>query len=98
MQENIGFILLVVTLIVSVSSAIFNIYNHFRKPDIENAQEIALIKNGCFIRHKNLDKNIEEIKKTVNTIATNHLHDIKDTEKLILNTLEKYLHKRDDTF
>lgn len=80
---------------ITAVAAIFSIYDRFSKPDIKSENDIAVLKEGCRLKHEGIDKDISFINKDLTLIKENHLrhieadvNDIKLTQKQILTILE----------
>ena len=84
-MEEITKIQPILSLIISLATLIglmFALYKTFREPDIKALQEIALLKNSCAFKHKDIDSDIK-------TIKTNHLHHIEaDVRELKENQIK----------
>jgi hypothetical protein len=65
MREEIAIVLQLLTLL----GMIFAVYKYFRTPSDIAKEEIALIKQACVMRHRDIDENIVMIKE-------NHLRHI----------------------
>ncbi|NCD00197.1 MAG: hypothetical protein EOL95_10930 [Bacteroidia bacterium] len=58
-----------ITSSLSFIGVIFIIYNHFRKPDEDASKNIALMQQGCQLKHESLDKDISAIYKSIESIS-----------------------------
>lgn len=90
--ETFGLIIAVAT---SVVGGVIAIYDRFTKPDIKADNQIGLLKQGCELKHKGIDKEVVDIKEDIKLIKENHLrhieadiNDIKLTNTRILTILE----------
>ena len=90
--ETIGAI---VALVIAALGGIFSIYDRFSKPDIKAENDIGLLKQGCELKHKGIDKEVVDIKEDIKLIKENHLrhieadiNEIKLTNTRILTILE----------
>jgi len=61
---------------------VFAIFKYFRDPDVEAKEKIALLKQACDIRHKDIDSNILAIKE-------NHLRHLESDVSEIKQNLVK---------
>lgn len=59
--------------IITILGVIFIVYKTFRDPDISADKEISLIKQACGLKHGGLDKDINDINKTLSLIQENEL-------------------------
>lgn len=72
LNEAIAFALSVSALI----GVVFAVYKTFREPDIKADKDMALMKQGCEDKHKNLDATIAGIHESISFIQNNHLKHI----------------------
>lgn len=82
---------------------LFAVYQYFRKPDEDAEKEIALLKQGCVMKHTDLDKQVGEINSTINLIKVNHLHhieadvrELKENQVKIFTILEERLPRKNN--
>jgi hypothetical protein len=94
---------LIIGLGITAVAAIFSIYDRFTKPDIKAAVDIDVLKEGCQLKHRGLDKEIVEINNRFDRMEKNHINHIETdlrsmniTQTKILTILEaKYQIKID---
>lgn len=75
--------------IITVIGVIFIVYHYFRNPDIEAGKEIELIKQGCSMRHQNIDNDITSTKNDIVAIKTNHLKHIEEDLSKMQNDITR---------
>lgn len=82
--------------ILTLGALVFAIYKYFRDPDEKASQSIALLSQGCQLKHANIDKDITEIKDSVRFIKNNHINhmerdinEMKNAQVRILTILEE---------
>ena len=88
---------------ISIIGVIFLIYKYFREPDIKADKELALLQQGCTIKHGTLDKEISDINKSITFIKENHLSHIEASLKthdekfvMLFTMLDERLPKRNN--
>jgi len=89
-SETLQFILLV----VAVVGVIINTVKSIQKPDIKAAQEIALIKQNCGLKHANIDENISLIKNNHLKHIEESIKNLEINESRIFTILEERLPKK----
>lgn len=96
--QDVGLIL---GLSVTSVGALFTVYDRFAKPDIKSAEKVALLEQGCLLKHKGIDEKFTAINQELTFIKDNHLKHIEadvrglsDTQIKIL-TILKAVHKID---
>lgn len=82
---------IIVGLAITVFAAVFSIYDRFSKPDIKAGTDIAVLKDGCKIKHKNLDEKMFGVVEDIKLIKENHLRHIEADINQINNTQTKIL-------
>lgn len=92
---------LIIGLGITSVGAIFSVYDRFSKPDIKSAEKVALLEQGCLLKHKGIDEKFTSINNELTFIKDNHLKHIEadvrglsDTQIKIL-TILKAVHKID---
>ena len=76
--------------IMILAGIVFNVYNHFRNPDIKAKERLNLIEQRCVFQHKSLDGNIFEIKEN----HLKHLEEDVGQMKLDLIKIKTILEER----
>lgn len=85
-MEMISKIQVWITIITSIGTFIgivFVIYKTFTGPDIKAAQNIALLKQGCELKHNRLNENIAKIEKMIEKFEENHMNHIEPDIRLL---------------
>jgi hypothetical protein len=66
MSDNIKDYVQIIIQLVTLLGVIFAVYQYFRKPDEDASKKIALIEQGCTMKHSALDKMLDEKIATIN--------------------------------
>lgn len=68
---------------------LFAVYQYFRKPDEDASKEIALLKQGCGLKHTALDEMTANINSEIAAIKNNHLRHIEESVRSLEMGQEK---------
>lgn len=62
--------------ITTLVGVLFAVYRFFRKPDEDAEKNIAVLTEGCNLKHKGIDQDITAIKRSIMLIQENDLKHI----------------------
>jgi len=88
----------IITQIIPTIGVLFLVYNHFKTPDIQAAEEINKIKTTCPLKHEKLDyvinqifKNMEAMNEKITLIQENDIKHIEMEMREMANIQTKIL-------
>jgi len=74
---------------LTLLGVLFAVYQYFRKPDEDAEKEIALLKQGCGMKHSALDEMTASINAEISAIKNNHLRHIEESVRSLEMGQEK---------
>lgn len=81
---------LIIGLSVTSVGALFTVYDRFANTDISSAQKVALLEQGCSLKHNALDKMLDEKLGTMNE----HIGQLSKTMMLLQENDIKHIELR----
>ncbi len=87
--------------ICTLGGVAFAVYKSFSGPSIQLAKDIALLQQGCGIKHAIIDKSISDTENNILLIKENHLNhieidigEIKTSQAVMLNMITSLQEKK----
>jgi hypothetical protein len=74
---------------LTLLGVLFAVYQYFRKPDEDAATKIALLEQGCGMKHTVIDAVMTTLNQEIATIKNNHLKHIEESVRSLEMGQEK---------